>query len=299
VASASNPATTPTVASARVAERVHAEAALLLGWGSAILLQFSHPLVARGVADHSGFRGGAGAAWHRLHRTLSAMLALTFGGEEGAARAARGINVIHDRVHGRLGHAEGPYPAGTPYSAHDPELLRWVHATCLVMFMDAYERYVAPLDPADRDRYCAESSEVEPLLGIPAGFLPRAMADLESYLDGMLASGRIVVTDTARALARELLAPPFLRWFGPAAWFYRIAAIGPLPPALRKAYGFRWAARDRVAFRLIAAAVRGALPFLPSRLRHWPAARAALAGRAAARTRHPGRSEHSDIDAIE
>jgi uncharacterized protein (DUF2236 family) len=262
-----------------VAEQIHSEMALLLGWGSAILLQFAHPLVARGVADHSGFRGGARAPWRRLHRTLGAMLALTFGGEAGAAGAARGINAIHDRVHGRLDRDAGPYPAGTSYSAHDPELLRWVHATCLVMFMDAYERYVAPLGPAERDRYCAESSDVEPLLGIPAGFLPRSMVELDAYMERMLSSGRLVVTDTARALARDLLHPPLVRWLGPFAWLYRVTAIGPLPPAIRDAYGLRWARRDRAAFRLIAAAVRGTLPLLPSVLRHWPAARRRAASR--------------------
>src|SRR5918996_149928 len=180
--SAARPDARPAPASARVAERVHGEVAVLLGWGGAILLQLAHPLVARGVADHSGFRGDARASWRRLHRTLGAMLALTFGGQEGAARAARGINAIHDRVHGRLAHPEGPYPAGTTYSAHDPELLRWVHAACLVMFMDAYERYVRPLSREERDRYCAESSEVEPLLSIPTGFLPRSSAELATCM---------------------------------------------------------------------------------------------------------------------
>jgi uncharacterized protein (DUF2236 family) len=277
-----------------VSWRIHREVALLLGWGSAILLQFAHPLVARGVADHSGFRGDARAAWRRLHRTLGAMLALTFGGDDGADRAARGINAIHDRVHGRLAHAEGPYPEGTTYSAHDPELLRWVHATCLVMFMDAYERYVTPLGPEERDRYCAESAEVEPLLGIPPGFLPRSVAELDAYRERMLASGRIAVTDTARALARDLLDPPVLRWLGPAAWFYRVTAIGPLPPAIRDAYGLRWARRDRAAFRLIAAVVRGGLPFLPSALRHWPAARAARG--AGARAPSPGPGPHATAE---
>lgn len=259
----------------RVAEMLHAERALLLGWGSAILLQFAHPLVARGVADHSGFRQGLAAPWRRLHRTLDIMLALTFGGEEGAVRAARAINAVHDRVQGTLPRAEGPYPAASLYSAHDPALLTWVHAACLHAFMAAFERYVAPLTPAERDRYCAETAAVEPLLGIPAGRLPRSGAALRAYLDAMLASGQIVVTDTARALARDLMAPPGFRWLGPLAWLYRVAAIGPLPPGIRQAYGFRWTARDRVAERLVAGVVRGTLPLVPSRLRYWPAARAA------------------------
>jgi uncharacterized protein (DUF2236 family) len=190
-------------------------------------------------------------------------------------------------VQGRLARAEGPYPAGTTYSAHDPELLRWVHAACLVMFMDAYERYVTPLRPEERDRYCAESAEVEPLLGIPAGFLPRSVAELEVYRDRMLSSGRIAVTDTARALAHDLLDPPVMRWLGPVAWLYRVTAIGPLPPAIRDAYGLRWARRDRAAFRVIAAVVRRWLPHLPSALRHWPAARAARRAGACALSRGP------------
>lgn len=267
----------------RVAETIHAERALLLGWGSAILLQFAHPLVARGVADHSGFRQSLTAPWRRLHRTLDVMLALTFGGEAGAARAARAINAVHDRVHGTLLGAEGPYAPGAQYSAHDPALLTWVHATCLHAFMAAFERYVRPLTPEERDHYCAESAAIEPLLGIPPGRLPRSQAALQAYLDAMLGSERIVVTDTARRLARALLHPPGLRWLGPLAWLYRVVAIAFLPPAVRQAYGFRWAARDRVAERVLTTVVRGALPLLPSRFRHWPAARAARrAGRARA-----------------
>ena len=265
----------------RVAETIHAERAVLLGWGSAILLQFAHPLVARGVADHSGFRQGLTAPWRRLHRTLDAMLALTFGGEASAACAARAINAVHDRVHGTLPEGAGRYPAGATYSAHDPALLTWVHATCLHAFMAAFERYVAPLTREQRDGYCAESAAAEPLLGIPAGGLPRSQAALQHYLAAMLASDQIVVTDTARRLARELLNPPGLRWLGPLAWLYRVVAIAFVPPAIRQAYGFRWAGRDRMAERVVAAVVRGALPWLPSRIRHWPAARAARRARQA------------------
>jgi uncharacterized protein (DUF2236 family) len=247
----------------RVAETIHAERVLLLGWGSAILLQFAHPLVARGVADHSGFRQGLTAPWRRLRRTLDAMLALTFGGEVSAARAARAINAVHDRVH------------GPGYSAHDPALLAWVHATCLHAFMAAFERYVRPLTPAERDAYCAESAAVEPLLGIPAGRLPRSQAALQEYLDAMLASGQIVMSDTARHLAQDLLHPPGFRWLGPIAWLYRVAAIAFLPPAIRDAYGFRRGARERAGEHVIAAVVRGALPLLPSPVRYWRAARMA------------------------
>lgn len=258
-----------------VSWKIHREVALLLGWGSAILLQFAHPLVARGVADHSGFRHDARAPWQRLQRTLGAMLALTFGGEAGAARAAAGINHIHDRVQGRLSQAEGPYPAGASYSAHDPALLTWVHVACVDAFLRAYQLYVGPLTAAEQDRYCAEAAAVEPLLGIPGGSLPRSVADVGAYLCTMLAGGRIVVTDTARALARDLLSPPGMRAVWPVAWVYRVVTIGLLPPSIRAAYGLAWRGRHRVALASAAWLVRHTLPWLPPIVRHWPAARAA------------------------
>ncbi len=257
-----------------VSGKIHGEVALLLGWSSAILLQFAHPLVARGVADHSGFRRGVLAPWRRLHRTLHAMMMLTFGGEAGAASAARSINAVHDRVHGILTAAEGSFAAGTRYTAHDPALLRWVHATCLFAFLRAYELYVAPLTAEERDRYCAESSEAAPRLGLPDGALPRTEAELDAYLTRMLASGEIVVTATARRLAGQMLAPPGFRYLWPASWLLRVTAAGLLPASLREAYGLRWAARDRRALVALAWLVRRVRPLVPPALRLWPAARA-------------------------
>src|SRR2546427_757838 len=152
--------------------RLHREVVLLAGWGRAILLQLAHPLVAQGVADHSGFATDRRGHVKRLKRTLRAMLALTFGGPKGAEEAAAAINRIHDRVHGRLVEAAGSFAPGAPYSAHDPALLAWVHATLVDSFLLTYEHFVAPLTPAERDRYCREAGAGGPLLGIPPGLLP-------------------------------------------------------------------------------------------------------------------------------
>src|SRR5262249_7993596 len=121
-----------------VAWKLQREIILLLAWSPAILLQLAHPLVARGVADHSSFRRERWGRMRRLHRTLDAMLGLCFGTEQGALAVAARITAIHDRVHGRLPEAAGLFPAGTSYSAHDPALLAWVHATLLVMNLRVY-----------------------------------------------------------------------------------------------------------------------------------------------------------------
>jgi uncharacterized protein (DUF2236 family) len=255
---------------------IHREVVLLFGWGRAILMQFAHPLVARGVAEHSAFRAEAFGGWRRLHRTLGAMLALTFGARGEAQRAADRINAIHDRVHGRLPRAEGPFAAGTAYSACDGALLAWVHATLIDSFLITYERFVRPLSPAERDRYCAESAAIESLLRIPSGALPRTASALAAYVADRLESDEIHVTDTARSLARGVLYPPRSAPAWPALAVLRLATVGLLPPALREAYGLPWDSRRAAALRASTVVIRGSLPLVPPILRHWPAARAAM-----------------------
>src|SRR6266545_3466926 len=53
-----------------MAWRIGRELALLLGGGRALLLQVAHPLVAAGVAEHSGFREDP---WRRLEGTMNAV----------------------------------------------------------------------------------------------------------------------------------------------------------------------------------------------------------------------------------
>jgi uncharacterized protein (DUF2236 family) len=256
-----------------VSWKLHREVVLLAGWGRAILLQLAHPLVAQGVADHSRFATERWGHVRRLWRTLDAMLALTFGSAEEAARAAEGINRIHDRVHGATATRQGPFPAGTPYTAHDPALLAWVHATLLDSFLLTYERFVAPLTDDERDRYCREASRIEPLLGMPPGCLPRSHPELLRYLDAKLAGGEIAVGDIARALAREVLYPPLGWVLGPLFAVARLPSIGLLPPSVREAYGLAWSPGRERALRLLAATARWMLPLLPSVVRHWPRAR--------------------------
>ena len=245
----------------------------MAGWGRAILLQFAHPLVAAGVADHSTFRGSLLASARRFQSTVRAMLSLTFGDEEEAITAAAGINAIHDRIHGRLALGAGQFPEGERYSAHDPELLRWVHATLLESVPMTYEWLVGPLTDAERDRYCQEAAVTEPLLGIPEGSLPRNMADLHAYMRDMLDSGHIAVTEASRALAHAVLFPPRWRLVWPAFRPVQLITIGLLPPRIRTAYGFRWQARDARAFMRWTMAIRAVHQSAPPLVREWPVAR--------------------------
>jgi uncharacterized protein (DUF2236 family) len=248
--------------------KVNREVIVVAGWGRAILLQLAHPAVAAGVHAHSSFRGSLRSSFRRLRSTIDAMLSLTFGDTERMITAAAGINTIHDRVRGRAG--EG---AGEAYSAHDPELQRWVQATLLESMPLTYELLVGPLTSRERDRYCLEAAIMEPLLGMPAGWLPRDSAQLDTYMREMLGGGNLVVTDTSRALARAVLYPP--RWYvgWPAFRAMQWLTIGSLPPSIRRAYGFEWSARDARAFTGWTALLRTSLRLLPPLAREWPMAR--------------------------
>jgi uncharacterized protein (DUF2236 family) len=251
---------------------------VVLGWGRAILLQLAHPLVAAGVADHSTFRAGATTRYVRLHSTIQAMLALTFGTAEARRAATDHINAIHDRVHGTLAQAAGRFPAGTAYSARDPELLIWVDATLRDSLPLAYERFVGPLTPMEHDRYCAEGEEVTTALRIPAGSRPRSRAALTSYMASMFADGSIAVSSAARELAHEVVAPPYGRLLWPAGRVNRLATIGLLPPVIREAYGFAWTGRDEESLARWASRIRRARRWCPAALALWPAARRPSSG---------------------
>ena len=248
--------------------KINREMVVVAGWGRAILLQLAHPAVAAGVHGHSSFRGSLRASYRRFHSTVGSMLALTFGDTEQMIAAAAGINAIHDRVRGEV-----PRREGATYSAHDPHLQRWVHATLLESIPLTYELLVGSLTADEKNQYFSEAAIMEPLLGMPDGWLPRTSLQLDAYMRDMLASGSIEVTDSSRALARAVLYPP--RWYvaWPAFRAVQVLTIGSLPPSLRDAYGFRWTRRDERSFHRWITLLRTALRFLPPLVRRWPMSR--------------------------
>ena len=257
-----------------VARKVNREAVVLLGWGRAILLQLAHPLVAAAVKDYSHFDKSAGGYVRRVRRTVGGMLTITFGSPQAARETIERINGIHRRVHGTLKSAVGTFPAGTPYSATDPRLLNWVHATIVESMVVAYEQLVAPLSEADRDQFCVEAAETGRWLGIPPDLLPLRFRVLQEYLQSMYESGDIAVGPDARALAAGLFSPPL----GPAVPLFRVTRMvtaGLLPDAIRDGYGFAWDARRARSFRAAMGVIRRLRRLLPPVLREWPMARAA------------------------
>lgn len=256
-----------------ISRRVNAERLALLGWSRAILLQMAHPLIAAGVAEHSSFRASPIKAVSRLHGTVRAMLALTFGDPIAHGHAIAGIKTIHRRVNGQLREETGVFPAGTRYSAEDPALLLWVHATLIESVLLVHERLIGPLTPVERDQYLAEAVDVAVALGARDEEVPRTWPALETYLAAEYASGRIAVGHDARVIVDAVMFPPWSAISGPFAWLNRVITVGLLPPLVRDQYQFVWSASRERQFERATSSIRAVRRLTPRVIAWWPEAR--------------------------
>ena len=219
----------------------------LLGGGAAVLLQVAHPLVAAGVTEHSDYRNDL---WSRLIRTLRALYLFVYGSEVEADRAGEAVHSVHCRVHGHTTKRLGPFPAGTAYSASDPDLMLWVHGTLVEASLALYCRFVHRLSADQRDAYYRDMALVAQIFGTPKDVIPPTLPDFRAYFSERLASPEIGVTEPARQVAEVILRasslPAPLRLIAPA---HRLSTAALLPPRLREEYGLGWGVRKALALR--------------------------------------------------
>ena len=257
--------------------RINREAVLLGAGPTALLLQLAHPLVAEGVAAHSGFEADPAG---RLRRTLRTTLALVFGDGPAAEAAVRRLNGVHATVRGKSADPDARALAER-YRALDPALLLWVQATLIWTSVQAYERWVEPLTTEDREAFWGEARLVGTRLGIPPADSPADWPAFEAYMRRMLGpAGPIRVTATGRRLGHVVVRSPLPFLPGPVAALMTLPAVALLPASVRDGYGLTWGpGRARVA-RALDRAVRLWVHVVPPAWRAMPQARAAD-GRAA------------------
>jgi uncharacterized protein (DUF2236 family) len=231
-----------------------------LGGGAAVLLQVSHPLVAAGVVAHSDYRHDL---WRRLARTLRALYLITYGTKEEAEQAGAVVQAVHAHVRGRTREPLGRYPAGMRYSANDPELMLWVHATLVHASLEAYGRFVHRLTPEDEEQYYAEMSLVARIFGTPCDAIPPTLADFRAYFDAMVGGNDLCVTASARDVAEVILDAPLpapLRLLAPS---HRLATAAILPRRVRDEYHLRWTPLHALALPVAGRSMHlGAMPLL-------------------------------------
>ena len=253
--------------------KVDREAAVLVGSGArALLLQVAHPKVAAAVAEHSRYGEDP---MGRLQGTLDAIYAFGFADTPEALQWVHRVNDIHEHVRGSLPLAVGARATGEPYSALDPTLLLWVYATLIDSALVAYDHFVGRLSPVEQDGFYQEMRRVGHVWGIPPALFPPTLAALRDWMQEMIATGQVAVSEQGRTVAGRLVRPP-ARWM-PEPLFLPVAlnAIWLLPPVIRRQFGFRWGPRRAAFMRVLAAASRRLLPFLPPVVREVPWSRAA------------------------
>jgi uncharacterized protein (DUF2236 family) len=250
--------------------RLNKEMTVLFGGVRALLMHAAHPLVAAGARQTATYRRDP---WARLLRTLSLQLLLPFGTRTEAREAADRINRLHTVIN-------GTDPAtGERYDALDPELLLWVHACLEVSAVLYYELTVCPMTPHQKQVFHEENLLAAEMVLLPRDRVPATYPELEAYVQGVIDSDRLLITDVAREVADLIRGGPVPWYLRPIWKFIAFAAVGTLPDELRSLYGFRFGpVRRKVldrSFRVLAE-VR---PFLPRQFR-W-----VLPARVAARRR--------------
>jgi uncharacterized protein (DUF2236 family) len=254
--------------------RVNREAVLLGSGPAALLLQLAHPLVAEGVAAHSDF---AADPFARLRRTLRTTLAMVFGDGPTAERAIAELNHVHARVRGpALDPLAVAATGARHYRALDPELLLWVQATLVLMSVRAYDRWVAPLSPLERDRLWLESRATAQRLGVPLTASPGSWPELVDWFERQMApGGPVVVTDTARQLAGTVIRPPVPLAPAPLVDLAVLPGLALLPPIIREGYGIAWSSRRAALAGAMSVGLRAWVRLMPRGWRAMPPARAA------------------------
>jgi uncharacterized protein (DUF2236 family) len=257
--------------------RVHRERALALAGPRALLMQAAHPLAVSGLLAHST---AIDEPYDRLGRTAEVMSTIGFGERREADRLCRRVRAMHRQVAGRLRGPVGPYAAGTPYRADDPELLLWVLFTLVDSGLVVYRTYVGSLSPEEEAGYWRDFQRVGRLFGLRAGDMPRTLADLDDYRRSMLEGDRLHVTDWARERARAIVLEPPVPWAAqPIVETVNFITIALLPDRIRSEYGFAPLPPAFARKALVKAGgeyvKRAVVPFLPERWRLVPAARRA------------------------
>ncbi|MGI8449152.1 MAG: oxygenase MpaB family protein [Streptosporangiaceae bacterium] len=213
---------------ANVAWRVSADLSSPVAGLRALHMQALHPLAMAGVDQHSDWRQDPVG---RLAATNAYLATVTFGDRASAERVAARVRRIHEHVRGV------DTVTGQAYTASDPALLLWVHATFVDSGIAAAALFGTPLPAPDSDRFVAEMVTEAELVGVPRDLVPASTADLDAYITSVRPQLRC--TPAARESMGYLLDPPGLDEEMAEIWLdVRDAAVAALPVWAREMYGY-------------------------------------------------------------
>ena len=249
-----------------MARRVHGERAVGLLYGQrALLIGALEPLTYTGtmLSTNSGDR-----PFQRLARTAKIQETILLGTREEADKALAVVQRLHERVNGTLPEAAGTHPAGTSYSAFDPELMLWTLAVIADSGRAMYEAMVRPLSALEREELWQDYVRFGELFGLPRGDVPGSYREFSAWWDKQLSAPDLQATEHGLAMA------PLVAFEQPVPAPARGNLVaqshiikGTLPPRVREIFGIHWSKAHEASFRAMTAAHRGARHLFPRRVR--------------------------------
>ncbi|GGK56660.1 oxygenase MpaB family protein [Nocardia camponoti] len=261
--------------------RVMRKRAVGLTYGlRALVVGAINPLLYVGTAEHSAHRD---SPYTRLATTGALFEAVFLGSKTEADRALKFTKRKHASVVGTLPENAGDaHPAGTPYSAFDPDLLFMTMAFTFESAMTMHDLLVRKLTDTERADLYSDFVRWGELFGMPRNAAPLDYLAFDRFFQAYLKSAELFLTDEARLVGSYLaghkrayrLQPP-AEQVGSALY---LLVQGSLPARVRGLYGMDWSLTDEVAFQAFARGIRTAHvapPLAPRVLAN------ALAGRSA------------------
>jgi uncharacterized protein (DUF2236 family) len=198
--------------------------ALFVGGVAAVVLELAEPAVRTGVWEHSSFRKDPIG---RLRRTGLAAMVTVYAARSIAEPMIAGVVRMHANV-------DGETSAGERYSANDPRLLNWVHATAAFSFAEAYGRYVDTLNSGALDAFYREGAPASRLYG--AYDVPQSRIDVHLLFESM--RGRLdaspIVFEFLQIMRETAALPRPLLWMQP---MMVRAAVEIVPDWIRRLLG--------------------------------------------------------------
>lgn len=227
--------------------RVHEERLVGLMYGQrALCIGACMPLNYVGTSEHSAAKL---TPFRRLVHTGKAFETIFFGSRREADRVLTYVLAMHERVRGELSEDAGVTPAGTSYSALDPELMLWTVAVIADSAQALYELFVRRLSANERDALWQDYVRFSGLFGLPASDMPASHDAFRRYWRERLASDELFLTEEARhigyATAFQIPFPTLQR---PGKPVHDAVILGSLPARVRELYGLPYGLRERIEF---------------------------------------------------
>lgn len=249
-----------------MARRVHGERAVGLLYGQrALMIGALEPLTYTGtmLSTRSGDR-----PFERLARTAKIQETVLLGTREEADEVLAKVHRLHETIEGTLPEAAGRHPAGTAYSAFDPELMLWTLAVIADSGRAMYETLVRPLSDAERESLWQDYVRFGELFGLPRSEMPGSHREFEAWWEGKMSSPDLQATEHGLEMA-PLVAfrqPVPLPARGNLAVQNHLIK-GTLPSRVREIFGIAWTPAHEASFRATAAAHRRAHRLMPRSMR--------------------------------